>query len=188
MLIKRQHMHIDTAYQITVADKATFLAAPNPAFGLMFMPTSGTLATCSSFGASEAQDAGLFRFMGQIINVFAIFPQGHTLIMVAAIITVAHTMRIADEEASHLMLNAEVNHLTGGFVSHITDTPFSTPTHFILGTLQLLPPMRILLAAGLLLGDLSQALGALPLETTNTTPCDDHRLTCVGADGGKVVK
>src|SRR5712671_1313926 len=106
-------MHIDRTNKITVADKATLLTVPNPAFGLVLVSTSGTLATCSSFGASEAQDAGLFRFVGQIVTILAVFPQGHALIVVTAIIAVTDAVRIADEETSHLVLNTEVYHLAG---------------------------------------------------------------------------
>src|SRR5260370_41910991 len=108
-------MHIERTNQVTVADKATLLTVPNPAFGLVLLSTSGTLATCSSSGASEAQDAGLFRFVGQIVDVTAILPQGHTLIVMSASISIAHPMRIADEEASHLILNTEVDDLSCRF-------------------------------------------------------------------------
>src|SRR5712692_7542027 len=149
----------------------------------MLLPTSGTLATCSSFRASEAQDAGLFRFVGKVVNVFAILPQGHALIMVPTTITVAYAVRVADEETSHLVLNTEVNHLTGGFVPHIADTAFRAPTYFILGTLQLLPATGILLAVSLRLRQLAHMLVALPLETADTTSSDNHGLACIGGDG-----
>jgi hypothetical protein len=179
-------MHIDRTNQVTVADKATLLTVPNPAFGLVLVSTSGTLARCSSFGASEAQDAGSFRFVGQIVTILAVFPQGHALIVVPASIAVTDAVRIADEETSHLVLNTEVYHLAGGFVPHISDTAFRAQTYFMLGTLQLLPPTRILLAVSLRLRQLAQMLVALPLETADTTPCDNHGLACVGGDGGKM--
>jgi len=183
-----QLVHIDRTDKIAVATETAALACPISAFGLVFVPASGTLATCSSFGASEAQDMGLFRFVGEVVDVFAIFPQGHALIVVATIILIAHAVRIADEEASHLMLNTEVNHLARGLMPHITDTSFSTSGKLVLGTLQFLPTTGILLAVGLLLGDLAQMHGTLPLQGTDTTPSDDHGLVGVGGDGGKVVK
>ncbi len=179
-------MHIDTANQVTVARKPALLAAPNPAFGFVLMSTSGTLARCSSFGASEAQDAGLFRFVGEIINVFAIFPQGHALMVVSAIIAIAHAVRITNEERSHLVLYTEVNHLARGFVPHVTDTPFRTSADLVLGTLQFLPPTRILRAVGLLLGEFTEAHGALSLETANATPRDDHGLAGVRGNSSQV--
>ena len=91
-------MHIDRADNVSVADKATVLTAPNPVFGFVLLSTSGTLATCASFGASEAQDVGLCRFVGEIVDIFAIFPQRHALVVVATSITSAHTVRIADEK------------------------------------------------------------------------------------------
>jgi len=62
-------MHIDTADQITVSRKSAVLAMPLPVFRLVLMPTSGTLARCSSFGASEAQDMGLLAFVGEVVDI-----------------------------------------------------------------------------------------------------------------------
>ena len=67
-------MHIHTSYKVSMTGETTDLACPISACGLVFMPTSGTLATCASFGASEAQDVGLFGFMSQIVDIFAVFP------------------------------------------------------------------------------------------------------------------
>jgi len=179
-------MHIDRTNQVTMTCEPALLAVPNPAFGFVLMPTSGTLATCSSFGASEAQDAGLFGFVGEIVNVFAIFPQRHALIVVSAIVTVAHAMRIADEERSYLLLNTEGDDLSRGLMPHVAHTPFSTSAHLLLGALQFLPATRIFLAVGLLLGNFAQAHRPLPLERTDTPSGDDHGLAGVGGDGGKV--
>ena len=117
-------MHIDRTNQVTMTCEPALLAVPNPAFGFVLMPTSGTLATCSSFGASEARDVSLFRFVGEIIDVFAILPQGHALIVVSAVIPIAHAMRIADEQHSDLVLNTKVNDLLQGTVDFgATDAP-----------------------------------------------------------------
>ncbi len=179
-------MHSDRTDQITVSREPAFLAVPNPAFGFVFMPTSGTLATCSSFGASEAQDVGLFRFVGKIVDVFAIFPAGHALIVVSAIVAIAHAMRIADEERSHLMLHTEVDEPSASLMAHVTNAPFRTEARLVLGALQFLPAAGILRAAGLLLGNLAEAHNSLAFEGTDTTPRDDHGLTRVGGDGGKM--
>ncbi len=71
MLTKCQLMHIDRTNKITVAREPTLLAVPNPTFGFVLMPTAGTLATCSSFGASEAQDAGLFCLVSEIVDILS---------------------------------------------------------------------------------------------------------------------
>ena len=62
-------MHIDRADEITMAREPASAAGPISAFGLLFMPASGTLATCSSFGAGEARDVSLFRFVGEIVDI-----------------------------------------------------------------------------------------------------------------------
>ena len=46
-----KRMHIDRANEITVTREAAGAARPSSALGLMTMPTSGTPATGSSFGA-----------------------------------------------------------------------------------------------------------------------------------------
>ncbi|HKF36052.1 MAG TPA: hypothetical protein VKB35_04065, partial [Ktedonobacteraceae bacterium] len=76
-------MHINRANKVTVSREPTGAACPISAFGLVFMPTSGTLTRCSSFRASEARDMGLLCLVSEIVNILAIFPQGHTLIVVA---------------------------------------------------------------------------------------------------------
>jgi hypothetical protein len=105
----------------------------------MFMPTVGTPAAGSSFGAGEARHVGLLTFVGQIINVLAIFPQGHPLIVVPAIVLVTDPMRIANEEGAYLLFNTKIDHFTSSLVPHVTDTTFSTAALFVLGSLQLLP-------------------------------------------------
>ena len=113
-------MHIDRTDKIAVTSETADLACPISAFGLLLMPTSGTLTRGSSFRASKARDMSLFRFVGEIVDILAVFPQSHALIVVSAIVTVAHAMRIADEERSHLLLNTEVDDLASGFVPTIT--------------------------------------------------------------------
>lgn len=179
-------MHIDRAHQITVSREAAGTADPISAFGFLFLPTARTLATCASFGASEARDASLLRFVREIVDVFAIFPQGHALIMMSASIPIAYAMRIANEEPSHLVLYTKANDLAGGFVAQIADTSFTATTLLVRGTLQLLPATGILGTAGLLLSNFTQVLATLSLEATNTTPGNNQCLACVCGHSRKV--
>jgi hypothetical protein len=179
-------MHIGRANHITVACEPTGTAKPYSAFGLLFMPTARTLTRCSSFRASEARDVSSFGFVGEILNVLAIFPQGHTLIMVSAMISIAHTMRVADEQRSNLVLNAKVDDLPGRLMTQITDTTLSPATLFVLGLLQFLPPVGIFLAARLLPGKLAKLLIALPFEGTDNPSRDNQGLSGVGGDCGQV--
>ncbi len=138
------------------------------------MPTARTLARGPSFGASEARDVSLFGFVGEIVNILAIFPQRHPLIVVSPVIMVANAMRIANEESANLLSLAEVNDFACGFVPQVTDAPFGTPALLVLSTLQLLPPARILLAAALLFGNLTKVSVTLTLEGADTAPSDNH--------------
>src|SRR5258708_4379837 len=186
MLIKCKRMHIHRSNNVTVPGKATSFTCPISSFGLVFMLTDRTLATCSSFGASEAHDVSLFCLMGQVVDIFAVFPLGHALVVVPAAIPVADTMRITDEERADFLLLTEGDDGSGGFVSHITNPAFCSCLDLILGFLDFLPPSRVLLASGLSLSNLTQLLSSLTFERPNTASGDDHGLTCVCRDGGKM--
>jgi hypothetical protein len=102
-------MHIDRPDEVAVASKATLAANPSSAFGLVL--TSRTPATGSSFGGGRARDAGLRGLVSQVVDILAVFPQGHAPVVVAAAILVAHAVRVADEERAYLVFHAEVDHL-----------------------------------------------------------------------------
>ena len=132
-------MHVDRADEISVSLETARLAVPLPVSRLLFVPTVGTPARCSSFRAGEAHNMGLFGFVGQIIDVLAIFPYGHPLIVVPTVILAADPMRIANEERADSLFDTKVDHFACGFVSQITDTAFCPMALLVLGTLQFLP-------------------------------------------------
>jgi hypothetical protein len=175
-------MHVDRTNQIPMPGELAGTAHPLSAFGLVSMPTCRTAARCSSFRATEAHDVGSFGFVSEIIKVFAIFPQGHALIVVSSCGLVTDTMRIANEEGSHLLLDTEVDDGSRGFVASIANAPFSATALLVFGSLQLLPAPRIFVAAGLLLRNLAELLASLMFERTDTTSSDDHGLPGVGGD------
>jgi putative transposase len=179
-------MHIDRTNQVPVPGKLALAARPVSALGFVFLPTCRTPARCSSFGASEAHDVSDFRFVGQVVNVFAIFPQRHALIVMSATLLVADTMRIAKKEGANVLLNTEVNHLAGGLVSQVTNAPLGPMALLVLRLLQALPASRRLFASGLFLSDLSQLLRPLAFERTDAPPGDNHRFPGVRCDGCQV--
>ena len=156
-------MHIGTADEITVTAKPAGVARPNSSFGLVSMPASGTPARCPSFGAGEAHDAGLCCFIGQIVDIFAVFPQCHPLVVMPSLILMPHSMRISNEKRPDCIRYAEIDHALGGFMPLVTNTPLGMLAHFVLGLLQSLPSTGILLASGLLFRELPTLLAALPL-------------------------
>jgi hypothetical protein len=186
MCIERECVHIDRADEVAVAAKPAGAARPSSALGLVTMPAAGTPAAGSSFGAGEAQDAGLLRFMGQVINVTAVFPLRHAAIVMPAGVPVAHAMRIADEERPHLVLDAEVDYLPGGLVPKITDAPLGPAAHLVPGALQFLPAAGVFGATALLFGDLPELLAALPFERSDAAPGDDQGCARVGGHSGQV--
>ncbi len=169
-------MHIDGSDQVTMAGKTAGASDPIAVLGLMTMPASGTLATCSSFGASEARDVSLFGFVGEIIDVFAILPQGHAAVVMAATITGTHPMRIADEECSDLVGDTKGDDVPSGFMTLIMNATFVSCADLVLGSLQFLPATGSLLTSALLFRQLSQLLIAVTFERTDPTPCHDQGL------------
>nr|WP_233097997.1 hypothetical protein [Dictyobacter vulcani] len=175
-------MHIDRTHQVPMPGKLAVSARPISSLGLVSMPTYRTAARCSSFGAAEAHDVSSLAFVREIVNVLAILPQSHPLIVVSPIVFVTNAMRIADEEGPNLVLNTEVDNLASRFVSHVANTPLRSTTLFVFGSLQLFPATRILFAAGLLLRDFPELLASEMFERTNAAPGDDHRRSGIGGD------
>jgi len=151
-------------------------ARPVSVLGLVMMPTTRTPARCSSFGASEAQDVSSFRFVGEVVDVFAILPTSHPLVVMASPIFLPDTLRIPDEERPDPPLHTESDDLACGFMPQITDTALGAVTLLVLGTLQLLPATGILLAPILLPGKLPQLLRTLPFERADLSSGDDQGL------------
>ncbi len=186
MRTKREYMHIDRANEVTVPCEPTGAARPGSPFGQISMPADRTPAAGSSFGAGEAQDAGLFGFVGEVVDIAPVFPQGHALVMMSSGVPVAHAVRVADEEASHLVCNAEIDHLPRGLVAQVADTPLGAPAYLVFRALQPLPAARVLCASALLFGESPQLLAPLSLERADAAPGHDSRRTRVRGDGGQV--
>ena len=120
--------------------------------------------------------------MGQVVDVLAVLPLRHALVVVASFVLLPHAVRVADEEGINLLLYAEVKHLARGFVAQITHAPLDTAYHLVFRSLQFLPTFGILLAACLLFGKLPVPHVALPFEAANTTARDDQGSACIGGD------
>src|SRR5258708_22502103 len=117
----------------------TVPALPYPASGLMPMPAYRTLAARSSFRASEALDAGLCTFVGEVVDVAAVLPLTHALVVVASFVLLAHPMRVPDEERTNLLSLAKPDHLARGFMAQVAHTPLDAACHLVPGPLQFLP-------------------------------------------------
>jgi Transposase IS200 like len=128
----------------------------------------------------------LFRFVTQVVDILAIFPRGHSLIVMSTAISSAHTVWIADEEASHLLFNAEVNHLSRRFMAHVTDTSSSSCFDFVLDMLKLLPATGILCASALLFSELAELLRPLPLKRSDAAARHDDGVAGICRDGGEM--
>ena len=124
--------------------------------------------------------------MGEIVEVFPIFPASHALVVVLAIVSVADAMWIANKEGSNPLFDAKVDDSPGGFMMLVTHTSCRTLADFVPGPLQPLPAKGILLAARLLLRNLPKLLIALALEGADPATGDNEGLPCIGGEGGQV--
>jgi hypothetical protein len=73
--------------------------------------------------------------MGQIIDIFAIFPHTHPLVMMSSVLPVSHTVRIANEKRANLVLDTESDDFAGGLVSLIADPSLRTAALLVFGVL-----------------------------------------------------
>ncbi len=108
--------------------------------------------------------------MGEIVDILAVLPLGHALVMMASFVLLPHAMRVADEEGANLLLLTKLDHLPGPLVAQVAYTALDPFRHLVLGTLKLFPAAGVLLATCLFLRKLPVSHVALPLETTDTTP------------------
>lgn len=172
-------MHIETADYVSMSAEPTVLAPPRSACRLVSMPANRTLATGPSFGASEALDAGLCTLVGQIVDIPAVLPLRHALVVMASFVLPSDPVRIADEERPHLLFLTKRDHLPGRLVAQITHTPLDAASHRALGPLQLPPPARVLLTPRLFFGQLPVPPIALSFETANAAPRDNQRFASI---------
>ena len=128
-------MHIDRTDQVPMPGEPALAAYPISAFGFVCVPTYRTAARGASFGAGEAHDVSGFGFVGQVVDIFAVFPARHALIVMPPAVLIADTVRIADEESSDFLLDTEVNHFAAGFVPKITDAPLGSTALRVFGLL-----------------------------------------------------
>lgn len=69
--------------------------------------------------------------MRQIVDVFAIFPLGHALMMVPSCWAIAHPMGIANVENTDLLGLTELHNLAGAFVPQVAHLPLDAALTFL---------------------------------------------------------
>lgn len=106
--------------------------------------------------------------MGEIVDILAVFPPGHALVVMASFVLLPHPVRVADEESTDLVLFAEVNDLPRPFMAQVAHSPLDATCHRVPGALQFPPAARVLLAPRLLFGKVPVSHVALALEAADT--------------------
>ncbi len=189
-LRKRHHLtigdgvHVHRTYDIPVAFKSTGLASPVPPFGLMTMATYGTPAGRTTFVPGEARDAVLFRLLLQIIDIPAVLPLAHALVVVAAGVLAADPIRVADKEGFDAMGLAEIDHLARALVTQIPDAAILAQGQFRPRPAKLPPAPGAFLAAGALGLNLSELLAVVALQGADAAPGNNQRIPIVGSHSG----
>lgn len=181
--IEGEGVHVETAHQVPMTAKAAPGADPVPALGFVTMAASRTPGARSPLRPGEARDAGLCAFMRQVIDVLAVFPLRHALIVFASGAALAHAVGIAHEEARNLMRLAELDDLPRSLVAQVADAPLDPRGQNVAAFAQALPSLRAFLAPRQQPGKLGVHLVLAPLFATDAAARDDEAVAVVGGNG-----
>jgi hypothetical protein len=80
----------------------------------------------------------------EVVNVLAIFPACHALVLMPASMPVAYPVGVTDEEAADLVLGAEVDNLPAGLVAQVANASLGSAAVLVHGALQLPPSTGVL--------------------------------------------
>ncbi len=163
--------------------KAAPGADPVPALGFVTMAASRTPGARSPLRPGEARDAGLCAFMPQVIDVLAVFPLRHALVVFAPGTALAHAVGIAHEEARHVVCFAKLDNLPRALVAQVADAPLEARGQDVAALAQALPSPRAFLAARQEPGELGVHLVLAPLFAADAPARDDETVAVVGGDG-----
>ncbi|CCG91387.1 hypothetical protein MFUM_1020113 [Methylacidiphilum fumariolicum SolV] len=169
-LTEGQRMPVDAADHIPVTLKATFRASPVPSIGLVAMAAFRTPAGRAALVPGEARDAGLLRLLHQIVQILAVFPLAHPLVVTASASASARPIRVAGLNS---MIQAEVYDLPDAFVTQVANPAFMTQRTLRSGSSELAPTAGALLASGALFLDFAEMLAVQPLDGSHSPPRND---------------
>ena len=151
-------MHVDCAYDIPVAFESTGFASPVPPFGLMAMAAYGTPAGRTTLIPGEAHDAVLFRLLLQVIDILAVLPLAHALVVVTTTLFATHSIRITHEYGLYSVVFAKIHYPPGSLVAQIPHFPLTSKRQLGPCFAEFSPAAGTFLAAGTLAGDFAQLL------------------------------
>jgi hypothetical protein len=90
----------------------------------------------SPFRSSDVRHDCKINFVYQVVNVFAIFPLTHALVVMPPQAALSHAVRIADEDLRDAIDLTEVDGLPRPLVVQIVDAPLRSRSIGIVGFLQ----------------------------------------------------
>ena len=180
-------MHIDRAHDVPVAYKPTGFASPVPPFGLVTMAAYGTPplraampAGCTTLIPGEAHDAVLFRLLLQVINIPAVLPLAHALIVVTPGVLASYPIGVADEKGFDAALLAEIHHLAGPLMAQVADAALTPQGQCGACFAQFPPAPGTLRTAGALTGHFAKLFAVLTLQGAKAAPGDNQGLAGIG--------
>jgi hypothetical protein len=91
-----------------------------------------------------AHNAGPLRLVAEVVQVLADLPAADALVVMPSGFQFPHPARIADEQRADLLLNAEVDHLSGARVAQVTNAPPGQGAALLSSLLEPLPAPRAL--------------------------------------------
>ncbi|CAI9084955.1 protein of unknown function [Candidatus Methylacidiphilum fumarolicum] len=139
----------------------------------MAMAAFRTPAGGAALVPGEARDAGLLRLLHQIVQILAVFPLAHPLVVTASASASTHPIRVAGEDGLNSMIQAEVHDLPDAFVTQVANPAFMTQRRLRSGSSELAPTAGALLASGALFLDFAEMLAVQPLDGSHSPPRND---------------
>ena len=173
-------MHVHASHDIAVAHKATAPTGPGAPSRLLLPVASRTAAAGSPLTTAEARDADLLTLLLQILLVLAVLPLTHTLVVMAPLVLVAHSLRIAHVERLHSLGMAEVDRQACALVSQVAHPALVLAACALFGVLQAPPALGAFLAARLQARESPERHVGVPLEAAHTAPGDDQPFARIG--------
>ncbi len=129
-------------------------------------------------------DAVLFRLLLQIIDIPAVLPLAHALVVVTPRVLATDPIGVADEHRFHFMFLTKIHDLTGAFMAQVAHPALIVQRQLCASSAQLPPAPGTLRTAGTLAGDFAKLLAVVALQGADAAPGNNQRIPIVGSHSG----
>ena len=156
--VERKRVHVGGAHDVTVAFEATPGTPPHAALRFVCRSAPRTPTGRAPLTAGEALDVVNRGLVGEVLNVLAVLPLVHSLVVLVPRVFLLDPIGIANEQNADALGGAERDRARSTLVPEITDAALGSQGYFRAGALNLLPSSRSRLASGPLAGQLAELL------------------------------